>query len=104
MNHTISIYGEQYSVQCNRKYNANTQPVIEIFEVSGCPAGVISVCIPSHPFAENETAISSDVPQEEVMRELERTGLATRTGEVALSGFGQYPVVKILGFEPSVKQ
>lgn len=54
---------------------------LKFFEENGCPAGVISVCIPSHSFEENETALCGDVPQDEVVKELERQGIAKETGK-----------------------
>lgn len=95
MENLISINGMKFTVSCDKEYDANNQPVIEIFEENGCPAGVISVCIPSHSFEENETALCGDVPQNEVVNELERQGIAKGTGKIAYSGYGIYPVIKV---------
>lgn len=96
MNNIITIYDEKYQVKCEHTYNANNQPVIEIFEEDGCPAGVITVCLPRHSFKDGETAISGDVPQDEVVQQLESIGIVENTGKTANSGFGFYPVVKLI--------
>lgn len=95
MKNQIRISGMEFTVSCEKKYDANKQPVIEIFDKDGCPAGVISVCIPSHSFEDCETTLSGDIPQNEVVKELERQGIAIDTGKIAHSGYGTYPVIKV---------
>ena len=95
----ITINGDKYRVECTARYEVTNTPVLEIFEEDGFPAGVISICIPSPvllPLKEDETAICGDVPQEAVIRELERIGLVEDTGRYELAGYGSYPVVKVL--------
>ena len=94
---SIELYNERYEVLINNRYKHNNQPVIEIADKLGMPSGVISVCIPNHNFEENETAISSDVDQEEVAKQLSDQGVIKITGKTARSGYGQYPVVEVLG-------
>jgi hypothetical protein len=92
----IFINGDKYVATCDGQYNSNNQPVISIDEIDGEPGGVISVCIPYYPFKENETAICGDVPQLGVVMELVRVGMVENTKTVSFSGYGTYPVVKII--------
>lgn len=96
MKKTIQIYNLNFLVSCQNFYPKNNQPAIEIFEENGTPAGKLSICLPDHSFEDNETAISSDLPQLSVIDQLEKIGVAKRTGNVARSGYGIYPIVKLI--------
>ncbi len=101
MEKLIQIYVSKYSVVCLRQYEANDQPVLDIFDSLGCPAGSISTCIPSHLFENGETAISTDVPQQDTIDELVRIGAVEATDKIAYSAHGEYPVVKVLNLGAS---
>ena len=92
----VKLYGEEYQLSFDNKYKANNQPVLEITDSGGIPSGVISVCIASHEFGENETAICSDVDQASIVEQLVKQGVAVSQGKLATSGYGRYPIVKIL--------
>lgn len=96
MSNTIEIFGEQYTLETDKTYSQNGQPVIEISDIQGMPSGIITVCIPGHPFAANETAISSDVDQSSVVSQLVQMGIAKDTGNIAVSGYGRYPVIELI--------
>lgn len=93
--HHIHIDEERYQVVCQDRYEMNGAPVIEIIDSEGCLAGIISICL-LELLPANETAISGDVPQADVIANLEKIGFVKNTGKFQTSGYGRYPIVEVL--------